>query len=49
MRENRFNPCPLRYAQTDITGRKLPLVQALWMMYTTNGMGRGMSATAVGK
>ena len=31
--EGKFNPCPLRYTQTDITGRQLPLVQALWMMY----------------
>ena len=35
-KEGRFNPCPLRYARTDIVGRKLPLVQAIWMMYTTN-------------
>lgn len=30
--DGKFNPCPLRYTNMDIIGRKLPLVQALWMM-----------------
>lgn len=36
MKEGVFNPCPLRYERTDMTGRMIPLVQALWMMYLTN-------------
>lgn len=40
LKEGKFNPCPLRYERTDITGRTIPLVQALWMMYVTNGIGK---------
>lgn len=38
MKEGVFNPCPLRYERLDMTGRMIPLVQALWMMYLTNGI-----------